>query len=87
MKQSTIYTIGDLAEITELSRHSIRWYIRKELIKTGQRVGHYRVFDESALRRLNRIKELRRKTQEYPDGIPLAQIRILLDEDPEDNTD
>ena len=82
-----MYTIGDLAEITQLSHDSINWYIRLELISPGsQRAGRYRLFDETAIRRLNRIKELRRETQENPDGISLAEIRILLNDDPVHDT-
>ncbi len=80
-----MYTIGDLADKTELSSDSINWYIRKGLITENHRIRHYRVFDDLALRRLNRIKDLRRSTQEYPDGMPLGQILLLLNEDPECN--
>lgn len=81
-----MYTIGDLADITELSIDSINWYILKNMITEDHRIGHYRVFDDLAISRLNRIKELRRQTQENPDGFSLDQILVMLNDDPTYNT-
>ncbi len=74
-----MYTIGQLAELTDFSRDTINWYIRIGLITYTRRIGQYRLFDNLAVHRLERIKELRAPSPAYPQGMPLEVIRTRLD--------
>lgn len=74
-----MYTIGQLVERTGFSRDTIVWYIRIGLITYTTRIRHYRLFDNQALERLERIKELRAPSLEYPNGMPLDLIRQFLE--------
>lgn len=66
-------TIGKLAELTQVSADALRYYEREHLLQPrGKSTGGYRLYDESAARRVQFI----RHAQEC--GFSLAQIRDLL---------
>ena len=74
-----MYTIGQLMEQTLFSRDTLNWYIRLGLITHTSRVGLYRVFDDTALGRLETIKALRAPSTEHPKGMSLEAIKAVLD--------
>ena len=65
-----VYMIGDLASLTGLSIHTLNYYLRLGLIKEVARSDRsgYRMFDDSTLKTLNRIIELRRQ------NVPIKEI-------------
>lgn len=74
------YTIGQVVERTEIPRTAIDWYIREKLIQVKDRLGHYRLFDDDTIARLEYIKVHRSCTPEFPNGMPLDQIRSKLEQ-------
>lgn len=74
------YTIGQVVERTEIPRTAIDWYIREKLIRVKDRVGLYRMFDDETIDKLEHIKRLRSCTPEFPNGMPLRQIRTALEQ-------
>lgn len=78
MAKQEIYMIGDLSQRTGISRESINHYIRMGLLEEAFRTeSNYRIFDGSALERLEKVKKLR--LQDYP----LTIIKKMLDEEEE----
>ena len=65
--------IGELAKRTGLDPKTIRFYERAELL-SPPRHGKFRTYLASDVRRLQNILTLRRL------GVPIAQIRIMLEE-------
>jgi MerR family Zn(II)-responsive transcriptional regulator of zntA len=71
--ESSPYTIGKLAALTQVSCDTLRYYEREHLLQpSGKSVSGYRLFDEDAARRVQFI----RHAQEC--GFTLAEIRELL---------
>ena len=72
-----IHMIGDLARITGLSKHTLNYYLNNGLISPVGRSerNRYRYFDESTVKRLERIIELRKQK------IPIRQIKRQLAEE------
>lgn len=72
-----IHMIGDLARITGLSNHTLNYYLNSGLISPVGRSerNRYRYFDESTVKRLERIIELRKQK------IPIRQIKRQLAEE------
>lgn len=60
-KLSNIHLIKDLSIITGLSVYTIKYYLKLGLIKeAGRSPGtNFRYFDDSTVRRLKKIRELR----------------------------
>jgi DNA-binding transcriptional MerR regulator len=73
-KLKTIYLVKDLASATGHTVYTIEHYLKKGLLKEISRGPHtnYRCFDESAVNRLLRIKEMRKR------GESLNEIRLAL---------
>ena len=59
----TIYLIGDLARVTDLSIDTLNYYLRIGLIEEATRSqrNNYRIFDEDTVEQLEKIKALRLK--------------------------
>jgi len=59
----SIYLIGDLAKETELSVDTLNYYLRIGLIEEVERSprNNYRLFDDSTIKTLEKIKKLRLK--------------------------
>ena len=72
----TIYMIGDLARLTGLSKHTLNYYLNIGLIsQLGQSErSRYRYFDDSTIKRLERIIELRKQDN------TIKQIENMLGE-------
>lgn len=68
-----LYKIGEVMEYSGLSRQVIHDYTQLDLINEARRTpsGH-RLYDQSAFKRLNKIKRLRSK------GKTLREIRRIL---------
>ncbi len=66
------YRIGELAELAEVTRRTIHYYIHKELLPPakGAGVNSYYTADH-----LNRIKLIRKLQESY---LPLAEIRKII---------
>lgn len=66
----SVLLIGDLASRTGLSIHTINYYIGLGLIRESARAerSNYRIFGEDALRDLEKIIELRRRS------VPIREI-------------
>jgi len=58
-----VYLIKDLARLTGYSVHTIKYYLKLGLIKEVSRSPQtgYRYFDDSTVRRLEKIKQLRKR--------------------------
>ena len=69
-----VYLIKDLAHLSELSIHTIKYYLKLKLIaETGRSPGtSYRYFDNSTLETLKRIIQYRRE------GLSLGKIGYPL---------
>jgi DNA-binding transcriptional MerR regulator len=68
-----MFTIGKLAAQTALSIHAIRYYEKEDLLRPARKTDSgYRLYDESALRRIRFIKQAQHC------GFSLAEIRELL---------
>jgi DNA-binding transcriptional MerR regulator len=76
------YTIGRLAKTVGLSRSTLLYYDRIGLLRSGDRTrGNYRVYSADDVKRLRRIRDYRDM------GLPLKQVRQLIDEsNPGDST-
>ncbi len=72
-----IYMIGDLARITGLSKHTLNYYLNIGLIAPVGRSerSRYRYFDDSTVRKLERIIELRKSK------VRIRQIKKILEEE------
>jgi DNA-binding transcriptional MerR regulator len=69
-----MFTIGKLAERTQVSADSIRFYEHEELIQPAQKTqAGYRIYTEDAVRPLKFIKHAQQC------GFALAEIRDLLE--------
>ena len=71
-----IYMIGDLARHTGLSKHTLNYYLNIGLISQVGRSerSRYRYFDDSTIKRLERIIELRKQEN------TIKQIKRMLGE-------
>ncbi len=71
----TIYLVKDLARATGHSVYTIEYYLKEKLIQEFGRgpETRYRYFDESAVRRIHQIRELRKK------GKSIREIKKRLD--------
>ncbi len=69
-----MYTVGRLAAIFGLSRSTLLYYDRLELLKpSGRSSGNYRLYTEADFRRLEQICLFREA------GLPLKEIRAALE--------
>lgn len=69
-----MFTIGKLAERTQVSADSIRFYEREGLIRPAQKTqSGYRLYTDEAVRRLAFVKHAQQC------GFALAEIRELLE--------
>ena len=59
---SNVYLIKDLARLTGYSIHTLKYYLKINLIKEISRSPEtrFRYFDDSTVERLKRIRQLRR---------------------------
>jgi MerR family transcriptional regulator, copper efflux regulator len=64
--------IGEVSKITGLSIKAIRLYEKKGLIPTPERIGRFRIYNDSYIDRLMFIKDA--KTL----GVTLAQLKEVL---------
>jgi len=61
-EKPTLYRIGELAELAGVSRQVVSTYCMYGLIQERDRTpGGHRLFDESAVRRLRLIQDLKRR--------------------------
>ncbi len=69
-----IYLLKDIARISGHSIHTIKYYLKLELIKEIARSPdtNFRFFDDSTIGMLSKIREFRLKK------IPLKEIKNLL---------
>lgn len=69
-----IYLLKDVARISGQSIHTIKYYLKIGLIKEIGRSPdtNFRFFDDSTIKTLNKIHELRRK------NTPLKEIKNTL---------
>ena len=69
-----IYLLKDIARISGHSIHTIKYYLKLELIKEIARSPdtNFRFFDDSTIEMLTKIREFRLKK------IPLKEIKNLL---------
>ena len=74
MKTTSIYLLKDLARSSDLSIHTVKYYLKIGLIREVGRSPetNYRYFDQTTLDRLEKICLLRR------DGKSLEQIQTVL---------
>lgn len=74
MSHETVFTIGKLAKLTQLSTDTVRYYEKEGLINPAQKSqGGYRLYTNEAVRRLSFIKHAQHC------GLSLSEIRELLD--------
>ncbi len=62
------YSIGELAEITGVSRRTVHFYVQRRLIDPPLGRGRGRHYDDRHVRQIRRVRELQRL------GLPLAEI-------------
>ncbi|MEQ8221482.1 MAG: MerR family transcriptional regulator [Candidatus Eremiobacterota bacterium] len=69
-----MYLISNLASKTGISKDTLNYYLNIGLIKETTRIPdlEYRIFNDSVVERLNRIKELRQK------GYSIKKIQHML---------
>jgi len=69
-----IYLLKDIARLSGLSIHTVKYYLKLKLIKEVGRSPetNFRYFDDSTVEALNKIRALRKK------GISLSKIKVLL---------
>ena len=69
-----IYLLKDVAMISGQSIHTVKYYLKIGIIEEVGRSPdtNFRFFDDSTIKSLNRIHELRRK------NIPLKEIKNIL---------
>ena len=69
-----IYLLKDLARLSGYSTYTLKYYLRLDLLQEMGRspTTNFRIFDESAFERLEKIKNLRAQK------ISLEEIRIQL---------
>ncbi len=69
-----IYLLKDLAVKTGLSVYTIKYYLKLGLLKEIARSpeANFRYFDEGSVRRLEKIRELRRRKT------PIKEIKRIL---------
>jgi len=70
------YRVEELAAAAGLPVDTIRFYQARGLLPSPQRVGRTAIYDEAHLERLRRVRAL------LADGVPLALIKRLLDQEP-----
>ena len=67
--------IGEVAERTEVTQRTLRFYEEKGLLKPPTRMeGGFRLYSETDIQRLERIKRLKQLL-----GFPLAEIKEMVD--------
>jgi len=69
------YRVEELAAAAGLPVDTIRFYQARGLLPSPQRVGRTAIYDEAHLERLRRVRAL------LADGVPLALIKRLLDQE------
>jgi len=72
---SNIYLLKDLSRLSGHSIHTLKFYLKRELIKETGRSPEtrFRYFDDATLSRLSKIRALRKEQKS------LAEIQRLLD--------
>lgn len=70
------YTVDDVAERTQTTVRTIRWYQSEGLLPPPTRAGRVAMYDDDHLARLDAIRELQAH------GLTLAAIRRLLERTP-----
>lgn len=69
-----IHGIAEVADLTGLTKDTLRWYEREGLIPTVQRdAGGRRRYDDALVRMLHLLVRLRRT------GMPVAQVKQFVD--------
>ena len=71
-KETTCYSIGQLAELTGVSRRTIRFYVQEQLLSPPHGLGRSASYDDSHLERLQLITRFRQA------GLSLEVIRQRL---------
>jgi len=77
MQDTKQYSIGELAELTGVSRRTVRFYVQRGLIPPPQGLGRGRHYTAEHLELILKIRELQR------DGILLGQAVNVLSAGPE----
>lgn len=69
-----VYLVKDLAQLSGLSIDTVKYYLKLGLIKEVERSPNtnFRYFDDSTVKRLARIRELRRN------NTPIVKIKEIL---------
>jgi DNA-binding transcriptional MerR regulator len=62
-------TVGQVAELTGLSAHTLRWYERVGLLRVGRDASGYRQYTKVDLRRLTLLMRLRAT------GMPVSEMQ------------
>ena len=62
------YSIGELAELTEVSRRTVHFYVQRRLIDAPLGRGRGRHYDDGHVRRIREVRALQRL------GVPLAAM-------------
>ena len=75
MNEIKKYSIGELAEITGISRRTVRFYVQRGLIPPPQGLGRGRHYTDEHLERILKIRTLQRE------GVFLEQVNAM-DEQP-----
>jgi MerR family copper efflux transcriptional regulator len=74
MRKADVHQIGEVAERTGLSLRTVRYYEEQGLVRPAKRTdGGFRLYRESEIARLERIKEMK------PLGFTIQEMRELLD--------
>ncbi len=69
---SARYSIGELAELTGVSRRTVHFYVQRRLIDPPLGRGRGRHYDERHVRQIRRVRELQRQ------GVPLQEMEAGL---------
>lgn len=69
-----MYRIGELAQITQVSKRTIDYYTNLGLLQPSRSDSNYRYFDETACNELQYIEQYKKL------NMPLAHIKLLLEQ-------
>ena len=72
----TFYTVGEICSLTGVTRKTLFYYDRINLLKPVRRTGaqKHKLYDSSSLERLKKILEYRDA------GLQIAEIRLLVND-------
>ena len=70
--KTPVYNIGITSKLTGIPVYTIRWIERHDLIEPQRTEGNQRLFSDSDIEILNRIREL------MEEGVNVPGIRVIL---------